>query len=127
MEAHARLVSILVVEDEYLVAMELRDLLLDSGYGVLGPVATVAAALALLGSQPPHACVLDVNLRGEHSAPVAQALRDQGVPFLLSSAYNAATLDQYPAFAGATNIGKPAQRDQLRTALAALLPAEQTT
>ncbi|MCU4180115.1 hypothetical protein [Bosea sp. BH3] len=73
----------------------------------MGPAATVAAALTVLGSQRPDACVLDVNLRGEHSAPVAARLKEQAVPFVLSSAYGPETLTQYDAFQGITNVGKP--------------------
>ena len=118
----AKPLTVLVVEDEYMVAVELSDLLRDDGYEVIGPVPTVSAALAMLDSQPPDACLLDVNLRGEQSGPVAQALRDRGIPFLLSSAYGPDTLDHNPAFAGTVNVGKPVSRQQLGTALAALLP-----
>lgn len=100
--------TVLIVEDEILIAMDLSDLLENGGYEVLGPVATVTAALDFLMARLPHACVLDVNLRGEHSAPVAARLKECGVPFLLSSAYGSDTLGQYEEFAGVTNVGKPA-------------------
>lgn len=117
--------AVLVVEDEYLVAMELSDLLRDEGFAVIGPVPTVAAALAMLDRRLPDVCLLDVNLRGEQSVPVAQALHSRGVPFLLSSAYGPDTLDHIPAFAGAVNVGKPVSRQQLGAALATLLPGRQ--
>jgi DNA-binding response OmpR family regulator len=110
---------ILIVEDEFWIAIELSGLLEDSGYNVIGPASTIAEALAVLGRDHPDACVLDVNLRGEHSAPVAQALRDHGVPFLLSSAYDAVTLNQHIAFQGVVNIGKPAPPEKLLATLAA--------
>lgn len=115
--------SILVVEDEYLIGMELRDQLQDGGYDVIGPAATVAAALALLNKQRPHACLLDVNLRGVHSAPVAQALKERNVPFLLASAFGQETLDQHVEFRGVPNIGKLPSSTVLLSALAALLEA----
>ncbi len=111
----------LIVEDEFLIALELAGVLEKAGYEVVGPVATVQSALAALDRDRPHLCVLDVNLRGEHSAPVAVALKTQNVPFVLSSAYERANLDQIPAFAGVTNVGKPAPRKQLIAALASLL------
>ncbi|MFC5519046.1 response regulator [Kaistia terrae] len=112
---------ILIVEDEYLVAMELTQILEDSGYIVVGPAATVAAALALLNTTSPSACVLDVNLRGEVSAQVAWALKERRVPFLLSSGYKQETINSEAAFDGVANIGKPAQPDHLVSALASLL------
>ncbi|MCX5581750.1 response regulator [Kaistia terrae] len=111
----------MIVEDEYLVAMELAQILEDSGYIVVGPAATVAAALALLKTTSPSACVLDVNLRGEVSAPVAWALKERNVPFILSSGYKQETIDSEAAFDGVANIGKPAQPDHLVSALADLL------
>lgn len=113
--------EILVVEDEYLIAMELAQILEDSGYVVVGPAATVAAALALLDTTSPSACVLDVNLRGEVSAQVAWALKKRNVPFLLSSGYKQETINTEAAFEGVANIGKPAQPDYLVAALASLL------
>lgn len=97
-----------MVEDEFLVALDVCDLLEQAGYEIIGPVPTIEAALASLSAQLPAACVLDVNLRGEHSVPVALRLRAEGVPFVLSSAYDAKMLDQYEAYRGVTNVGKPA-------------------
>lgn len=113
--------EILVVEDEYLIAMELAQMLEDSGYVVVGPAATVEAALALLQATSPSACVLDVNLRGEISAQVAWALKERNVPFLLSSGYKQETIDSEAAFDGVANIGKPAEPRHLLSALASLL------
>ena len=75
---------------------------------MLGPAATVSVALALLDSAVPDVCVLDVNLRGQHSTPVADRLRTMKIPFVLSSAYGSQTLDQYDSFQGISNVGKPA-------------------
>lgn len=115
---------ILVAEDELLIAMELETMLLDAGYEVMGPVATVAAALAILDGHRPDAGVLDVNLRGEQITPVARVLKNMGVPFLLSTAYDQATLDKIAAFIGVTIIGKPASPKQLLAELTELLEAK---
>jgi DNA-binding response OmpR family regulator len=116
--------KVLVVEDDFLIAMELERTLLEEGYDVLGPVTSVALALALLGRSRPDAAVLDVNLRGEKITPVARVLKNMDVPFILSSGYEQATLDKDPALAEATNIGKPAAPKRLLTELAALLEAK---
>ncbi len=95
----------------------------QAGYKVLGPVTNVSAALALLGRHRPDACILDVNLQGERASPVAPVLKGDGVPFLISCAYEQAKLDREIAFAGAINIGKPASLERLLETLDAILKA----
>ena len=108
---------VLVVEDEFLIAMDLEHLLRRHGFRVLGPAATVAAALRLLEGKTPDVALLDVNLRGELVTPVAEALRARGVPFVLASAYDRA---QLPAeiLVAASNVGKPTNERRLLAALA---------
>ena len=65
---------ILVVEDEMIVAMLIEDILMDNGATVVGPAARVNKALDLLGSEAIDAALLDVNLAGENTMPVAQEL-----------------------------------------------------
>ena len=109
----------LVVEDEFLIATELRLLLGRRGWRVLGPAPTVEAALRLLedGRERPDAALLDADLRGEPATPVATRLRELGVPFVLASAYDA---DQLAALGlgGAPNVGKPTDARRLLAALA---------
>jgi len=112
--------TVLVVEDEFLIAMELVGILEEAGCNVIGPAPTIETALTLLERHRPDVCVLDVNLRGTRSAPVATALRAQNVPFVLSSAYDQATLDQHAEFDGAANIGKPTSPRRLLAALAGI-------
>jgi DNA-binding response OmpR family regulator len=108
---------VLVVEDELLVALDLKLLLERHGYRVLGPAATVAEALGLLAAKTPEAALLDVNLRGERVTPVAEALRGSGVPFLLASAYDGPELVA-AGLAEAPNVGKPTSERRLLAALA---------
>ena len=108
----------LVVEDEFLIAMDLELLLRRHRWRVLGPAATVAAALRLLRQgETPDVALLDVNLRGELVTPVAAALRARGVPFVLASAYHVPALAA-AALAGALNVGKPTDERRLLAALA---------
>ena len=111
---------VLVVEDEVLIALDLERLLRRHGWRVLGPAATVAAAVRLLDREAPDAALLDVNLRGERVTPVAAALRARGVPFVLASAYGRAQLTA-EVLAGAPNVGKPANVRRLLAALAQAL------
>jgi CheY-like chemotaxis protein len=83
---------ILVVEDEALVAMLVEDALEDAGFGVIGPVRSVAQALQVLEAEQPDAAVLDLNLAGENSVAVADALVARGIPFVVATGYGAAGL-----------------------------------
>lgn len=79
---------VLLVEDEFLIASDLAQLLRRQGAEVMGPASTVRSALELLRNAPdPDAAVLDVNLRGEMAFPVADALRDRGVHFVFATGY----------------------------------------
>ena len=108
---------VLIVEDEFLIAMDLEAMLWDHGWRVLGPAATVAEALALLkDGKMPDVALLDVNLKGETVVPVAEVLHGRGVPIVLASAYNHAA-SMADVLAGAPNVGKPAQERHLVAAL----------
>ena len=109
---------VLVVEDEFLIAMDLELLLQRHGWRVLGPAATVAEALRLLRGETPDVALLDVNLRGEPVTPVAEELRARGVPFVLASAYDHHGLAAVTALAGVPNLGKPTDERRLLAALA---------
>ena len=111
---------ILVVEDERLIALDIQDILEGWGCTVLGPVATNAAALHLIGRDCPDAAVLDVHLNGETSEPVADALRVQGRPFLVLTAYRQNHLTG--ALVDAPLLSKPVDEKKLRRELSALLP-----
>ena len=82
--------QILVVEDEFLIAMELEQTLRRAGYQVVGPAPSLGTALELLRQVRPDAAVLDVNVGGERVTPVAEVLRAMAVPFVLASGYGAA-------------------------------------
>ena len=85
---------ILVIEDEALVAMLVEDALMDAGFGVIGPARSVAEAMSLLASEEPAAVVLDLNLGGETSISVADALVARGIPFVVATGYGAAGLPE---------------------------------
>jgi len=111
---------VLVVEDEALVAMEFELLLEQQGCIVIGPAATVAAALRLVGSEAIDAALLDVNLPDGRSTPVASALRELQVPFVVVSGYNLRQLDEPELLRGAA-VQKPADHVQLIDTLLAVL------
>ena len=78
---------VLVVEDEFLVAMEIELLLEDFGCAVVGPVASVDEALEAIREQKLDGAIVDLNLHGEYAYPVAEALRAREVPFVFVSGY----------------------------------------
>ena len=79
---------ILVVEDEFLIAMNLVDALENAGSFVLGPVASVAKAISKIESEAYiDAAVVDVNLGGLLAFPVADMLVARKIPFIFTSGY----------------------------------------
>lgn len=84
--------SVLVVEDEHLVALALSDDLEAAGATVIGPASTVEAALGMIARHPVQAAVLDIKLQAQMVFPVADALDELGVPFLFTSGFDAAAV-----------------------------------
>ncbi len=78
---------ILVVEDEMLVLMTIEDMLTDLDCKTVAAAPTVDQALTLIGAQGFDAAMLDMNLNGDQSYAVADALAAQGVPFIFSTGY----------------------------------------
>src|SRR5262245_36169155 len=74
--------SILVVEDDFIVAFDMQTLLEEHGARVLGPASSVSEARAILARETPNLAVLDVNLNGEYVFPIADELRTRQVPFV---------------------------------------------
>lgn len=80
--------SILIVEDDSVLATDLSVMLAEAGCRVVLPTTSIPAALATLGHYPIDAAILDVNLHNEWVFPVAHALAAAGVPFLFLTAYS---------------------------------------
>jgi CheY-like chemotaxis protein len=110
---------VLVVEDEYLLAMDLAERLEDLGVEVVGPAATVREAIALLAVQEVEGAVLDINIRGERVYPVADLLMQRNVPFIFISGYSK---DLEPeAYASVPRCVKPANFSHVAQLLASVL------
>ena len=80
-------VKVLVVEDEYLVAALMEDMLASAGCVVAGPIPRLAQALDAANSEACDVAVLDVNLAGERVYPVADILAQRNVPFVFVTGY----------------------------------------
>ncbi len=105
-ERSLRNCRVLVAEDEYMLAEEMREELESDGAVVLGPAATVAQALDLIAAESQiHAAVMDVNLRGEKIFPAIEALVVRGVPTVLTTGYDEAEIPE--RFRTLPRCGKP--------------------
>ena len=85
---------VLVVEDEMTIALMIEEMLHDLGAQVIGPESRLDAALRLAGEAPIDAAILDVNIRGGNSYPVADILAERGIPFIFCSGYNEWALEE---------------------------------
>nr|WP_283805712.1 response regulator [Bradyrhizobium liaoningense] len=74
-----------MVEDEMLIVMMIEDMLAALGCKSVTSAATVDKALALIDAQIVDFALLDMNLNGEDSYPVAEALFARGIPFAYST------------------------------------------
>jgi CheY-like chemotaxis protein len=104
---------ILVLEDEYLLAMEAADVLRELGAIVVGPAHRLDTALGLLATDAMDAALLDVNIGGGSSRAVAERLVELGVPFVFATGYG--THADVPA--GSSIVDKPYTREQIEAAL----------
>jgi CheY-like chemotaxis protein len=103
---------ILVVEDEILVAMEVEDLLEEHGCILLATASTVHDALQRISQCKPDLVLLDRNLNGDRSTPIAEELNRIGVPFVVLTGYVHGISDE-PALRNAACVQKPWKPDEL--------------
>jgi len=103
---------ILVVEDEAIIAMLLEDMLADFGCEVVGVVPAIEAALAVVRDQPVDGALLDMNVHGESTVPVAEELAGRAIPFLLVTGYGDRDIDP-PVIRTAPRLKKPFSEAEL--------------
>ncbi|CAN7673813.1 response regulator [Rhizobium sp. LjRoot98] len=106
---------VLIVEDEYFLADETRQKLEASGAIVVGPVATVGAALELLDTEQVDAAILDIHLGDELVFPVAEELERRDIPFVFATGYDPSVLPV--RFTGFALCEKPAELEDIANAL----------
>ena len=112
---------VLLVEDEAMVALMMKDLLIELGYSVIGPYAKVSDAIAAVNGNPIDAAVLDINLNGQFVYPVTDVLNSRSIPFIFVTGYAPETLDK--RFSDVPLIQKPIDRDRLKGALSEAIAA----
>ena len=111
---------VLVLEDEYYLADDLRSALERLGAVVVGPVPTQQEAFAHISSGDPiELVVLDINLRGEKAFPIADALAERGVPFVFATGYEPESVPE--RYAWVPHWQKPFEARVLARSLGALM------
>ena len=84
--------DVVLVEDQALIAMDIEDVLRKLGASSVRAFSNIAEALAGIGASVPHCAVLDLNLAGETSAEIADALLAKSVPFIFATGYRDAAM-----------------------------------
>jgi DNA-binding response OmpR family regulator len=103
---------ILIVEDSFLLVMELETVFGVLGWKVAGTASRKSEALAMAASKSFDAALLDVNLDGEMSWDVAAFLQKRGIPFVFSTGYDVSRILP-EEFAGSAILGKPFNVNEL--------------
>lgn len=101
---------ILIVEDEMMILLLMEDTLTEAGFEC-ATAANVEQALALMKGESFHGATLDVNLNGDKSYPVADALAASGVPFLFVTGYGPHGLSE--RYRGSPILDKPFHCEKL--------------
>lgn len=112
--------TLLVVEDDYMVASELALTLAQHGAEVVGPVGRIQEALALIESNEGRigGAVLDINLQGERTFSIADALNARQVPYVFVTGYDDWSIPK--AYAQAPRFDKPVDPESLIRVLRSL-------
>jgi DNA-binding response OmpR family regulator len=108
---------ILVVEDEAMISMLLEDMVLEFGGELVGPVARFDDALALAHQAEFGVAVLDLNLNGTLSYPIAEVIRERGIPVIFATGYGAGGL--LDRFRDCPTLQKPFSQQDFADAVAA--------
>jgi CheY-like chemotaxis protein len=109
---------VLVVEDEFMIAMAVEAVVTDAGGIVVDMAATLEQAVALAATAEFDAALLDINLNGQNSFPVADILGKRGIPFAFVTGYGRKMVPD--AFAAAPILTKPYARNELMRVLGSL-------
>lgn len=101
----AKKLRVLVVEDEALIAFFIEDTLTEMGHEVGAVASRMQEALDAARTGTFDLAIIDVNLDGKPSYPIADVLKERGIPFVFATGYGAGGLD--PKFAGTLVLAKP--------------------
>ncbi|THD42944.1 MAG: response regulator [Bradyrhizobium sp.] len=111
---------ILIVEDEILIALDIKSTLVDAGAEVIGPATTLRSATPIALSEPLSAATLDVQLGRETTDAIAAILSERDIPFLFYTG-QALPRDMRARWPQSPVIIKPASQNAIVAAMAELL------
>lgn len=107
--------TVLVVEDNMIIALEAEEVLTAMGADTVDMAASVREALRLIDASPPDRALLDVNLGSETSVAVAHRLAQLGIPFAFATGYGE-SFKVPPELGDVPVVKKPYGADSLRRA-----------
>ncbi|MDQ0472968.1 response regulator [Labrys wisconsinensis] len=110
--------TVLVVEDEAILAVAVHDELADAGYAVAGPFASCAAAIAALDQAVPAVAIVDAVLVDGSCVPLVRDLQNRRVPIMV---YSGAFEADIPELRGLPRIDKPAAFGEVAAAIRGLV------
>ena len=110
---------VLIVEDEMIVSMLLEDFLTDLGCEPVGPAARLDDALTMARNEAIDAALLDLNLNGKETHPVADILMERGIPFAFATGYGPGGIPE--RYRDGPVLPKPFRRADLERVLARLM------
>ena len=111
--------KLLVIEDNYLIASLLKQILISAGCIVSEPIPELLQAQDAARYGDYDAVVLDINLNGVHVYPVSDILSDRNIPHLFLSGYSHQNIPI--RYSGRPKLGKPFRREQLLDAVSSLV------
>ncbi len=114
--------SVLVLEDEPIVAMDIEVILTEAGYDVPATFSSIAKAMDWLGSNVPDVVVLDIGLADGSSVQVARRLLAKAIPFVVFSGTSPREPEVDPVFHAGHWLEKPAGADCIVSAVQRVLP-----
>lgn len=113
---------VLLVEDDFLVGMNLKQMLERIGCHVIGPVASVAQAVEELDREQVDAAVLDINIADGTSVPLAERLQSASRPFFFVTGYHSPRHLLPEVLQDVRRLTKPIDEQTLSTALREAMP-----
>jgi CheY-like chemotaxis protein len=110
----------LLIEDEALILLNVKSMIAELGWEVAETAAKLDSALELAQSGSFDAAIVDINLEGAMTYPVADILRQRAIPFAFTTGYGRSAINH--SYSEVPILQKPFSSDQLRAVVNRLLP-----